>query len=76
MHMDLLNEWRDDVVRKGKRIYTSPGGKKYNMSLSNTCMECHSNKAEFCDECHQYAGVDPYCWNCHIEPKEVQYGSR
>jgi hypothetical protein len=41
------------------------------MSLSNTCLDCHSNKAEFCDRCHNYASVSPYCWDCHIDnPKE------
>jgi len=71
-HMDLLNQWRDDVVRKGVRVYTAESGRKFEMSLTHTCMDCHSNKSEFCDECHNYAGVDPYCWDCHIEPEEVQ----
>ncbi|UCE66345.1 MAG: sulfate reduction electron transfer complex DsrMKJOP subunit DsrJ [Candidatus Zixiibacteriota bacterium] len=71
-HMDLLNQWRDDVVRKGVRVYTAESGRKFEMSLSHTCMDCHSNKSEFCDECHNYAGVNPYCWDCHIEPEEVQ----
>jgi len=71
-HMDLLNQWRDDVVRKGVRIYKAGNGRKFEMSLSNTCMNCHSNKSEFCDECHGYGGVDPYCWDCHIEPEEGQ----
>ncbi|MEJ2283720.1 MAG: sulfate reduction electron transfer complex DsrMKJOP subunit DsrJ [Desulfobacterales bacterium] len=70
-HMQLLDLWRDSVVRRGDRIYVSPGGKEYNMSLSNTCLDCHSNKAEFCDRCHNYASVRPYCWDCHIDnPKE------
>jgi hypothetical protein len=68
-HMDLLNEWRDLVVRGGERAYTTASGRKVEMSLSNTCMSCHSNKSEFCDECHDYLGVDPYCWDCHIEPE-------
>jgi hypothetical protein len=69
-HMDLLNEWRDDVVRKGARDYVSTAsGKVYDMSLSRTCMDCHSNKAEFCDACHTYLAVTPYCWDCHVEPK-------
>jgi len=33
-------------------------------------MDCHNNKTKFCDQCHNYAGVSPYCWECHIEPKE------
>ena len=70
-HMQLLDLWRDSVVRRGDRIYVSPSGQKYNMSLSNTCLDCHSNKAEFCDRCHNYASVRPYCWDCHIDnPKE------
>jgi len=72
-HMQLLNEWRDAVVREGRRTYNSPNGKSYNMSLSsgeNSCLGCHENKAEFCDKCHTYASVAPYCWDCHIDPKE------
>ncbi len=70
LHMDLLNDWRDDVVRKGDRIHTGSDGKQYDKSLSRTCMSCHSNKADFCDQCHDYAGVTPYCWDCHVEPRE------
>jgi [DsrC]-trisulfide reductase subunit J len=67
-HMDILNDWRDEVVRKGVRTYVSSSGKKITMSLTKTCTNCHSNKTEFCDQCHNYLGVTPYCWNCHIEP--------
>jgi hypothetical protein len=67
-HMDLLNVWRDDVVRKGIRTYTSSSGKHFEMSLTKTCLNCHSNKSEFCDQCHNYLGVTPYCWDCHVEP--------
>ncbi len=69
-HMQLLNDWRDSVVREGKRIYVNPEGKAFEMSLTGTCLDCHSEKAEFCDRCHTYASVTPYCWNCHIDPKE------
>jgi cytochrome c len=69
-HMDLLNTWRDDVVRKGERVYTADDGSRYNMSLTLTCLDCHSNKAEFCDRCHNYMSVDPYCWDCHVIPEE------
>jgi len=69
-HMQLLNEWRDETVRNGNRIYVATNGKEYTVSLQNTCMDCHSNKSKFCDQCHNYAGVSPYCWECHIEPKE------
>lgn len=70
LHMQMLNNWRDAVVRDGQRLYVATDGKTYNMSLQNTCMHCHSNKKKFCDECHNYVAVKPYCWGCHIEPKE------
>ena len=69
-HMQLLDEWRDSVVRDGDRYFGMIDGKLYEKSLQNTCMHCHSNKKRFCDECHNYASVKPYCWDCHISPKE------
>jgi len=69
-HMQLMDFWRDSVVREGNRVYVGAGGNKYIMSLQNTCMSCHSNKTEFCDRCHNYMAVKPDCWDCHIEPKE------
>lgn len=69
-HMALLNTWRTAVVRDGYRVYVAENGKPYEMSLQNKCMECHANKSEFCDRCHDYLGVAPDCWNCHVEPEE------
>lgn len=70
-HMQLLNNWRDSVVRDGYRGYISDTSqKRFNMSLQNECMRCHSNKKKFCDECHNYMAVKPYCFDCHIAPKE------
>jgi hypothetical protein len=71
-HMVVLNEWRDTAVRDNQRVFTAANGKTYDINLQNTCMECHSNKSQFCDQCHNYTGVNPYCWNCHIEPKEIK----
>ena len=71
-HMQLLDVWRDMAVRDGKRIYVASSGKRYTISLSNNCMKCHTSKAKFCDRCHNYAGVTPYCWSCHIQPKEAK----
>ncbi|MHC4675492.1 MAG: sulfate reduction electron transfer complex DsrMKJOP subunit DsrJ [Planctomycetota bacterium] len=68
-HMKLLDEWRNAVVREGKNEYTSSCGEKYVMSLTGTCMKCHSNKETFCNRCHNYANVQPRCWDCHVEPK-------
>jgi len=72
-HMQLLNNWRDSVVRDGNRGYMGDDGTvRFNMSLQNSCMKCHSNKKKFCDECHTYMAVKPYCWDCHVAPKEDQ----
>ena len=72
-HMQMLNNWRDSVVRDMNRQYVSmTSGKKFNMSLQNGCLECHSNKKEFCDQCHNYMAVKPYCFDCHIQPMEKE----
>ena len=69
-HMQLLNTWRNEAVRLNKYRFVATDGKDYVVSLQNTCLGCHNNKSKFCDQCHNYAGVNPYCWECHIEPKE------
>jgi len=74
-HMRMLDEWRQSVVREGNRIYVNSDGKEYEMSLTATCMGCHSNKEEFCDRCHNYAGVTPTCWDCHNVPEGQASGS-
>jgi hypothetical protein len=72
-HMQLVNLWRDSVVRNMNRLYISTSNhNKFNMSLQNGCMHCHSNKKKFCDECHNYMAVKPFCWDCHIQPKEKE----
>ncbi len=68
-HMQLLNEWRDQALRFENRVYVAANGKKWEISLQNTCMKCHTNKEKFCDTCHNSNSVYPYCWTCHIEPK-------
>lgn len=70
-HMQLLNEWRDDVLRTGEREAITVDGKEYRKGLQLACMQCHSNKEKFCDSCHEYASVNPYCWNCHLTPSQI-----
>ena len=69
-HMQLLNVWRDMVVRDGERIYIAENGKHIKMSLANTCLDCHQSKSKLCDQCHDYIAIAPDCWDCHIVPKE------
>lgn len=70
-HMQLLVQWRDEVVRDGQRSYISRySGKTFDKSLSGTCLaQCHTDKVEFCDRCHDYAAVSPDCWSCHVVPE-------
>jgi len=71
-HMKLLNDWRDDILRQGgTREGVTANGTRYVRSLQNGCMKCHNNRKKFCGECHTYASVKPYCWDCHLEPKEA-----
>ncbi len=70
-HTDLLDKWKESVVRKGERLYKAGDGKTYLISLTGTCLNCHSNKTQFCDRCHDYTGVKPQCWDCHIAPKTI-----
>jgi hypothetical protein len=67
-HMNLLNDWRDGLVRNGITEYTSSSGVRYYPSLTKTCLDCHENRDEFCTRCHDYANVTPTCWECHTTP--------
>ena len=71
-HMKLLVVWRDGAVREGNRSYTATDGRAFQVSLTGTCLGCHSNKDKFCDRCHDYSGAKPACWSCHIIPEEVR----
>lgn len=71
-HMQLLDDWRHTVVRDDARYAKMPSGKVVYKSLQLSCMDCHSSKTKFCDECHNYMGIAPYCWDCHIPPKETK----
>jgi hypothetical protein len=66
-HMELLDHWRQSVVRDGdKSAYVSIAyGTKCEKSLTNTCIGCHTNQETFCDRCHVQANVRPACWDCH-----------
>ncbi|MBF0585988.1 sulfate reduction electron transfer complex DsrMKJOP subunit DsrJ [Prosthecochloris sp. N3] len=70
-HMKLLDQWRHDAVREGDRIHETPDGRTFEKSL-NTCLSCHSQNRFFCVMCHQYANVEPTCWNCHLLPTETK----
>jgi len=69
-HMAMLNDWRDEVVRGGEHEYHSTASHQvFQKSLTKTCIKCHENKDQFCDKCHATVSVNPYCWDCHVDPK-------
>ena len=68
-HMDILNQWRNALVRDGETEYTASSGERYTISLTGTCMDCHDNRDTFCTRCHDYSNVTPMCWSCHVEPR-------
>ncbi|MEW6044977.1 MAG: sulfate reduction electron transfer complex DsrMKJOP subunit DsrJ [Bacillota bacterium] len=41
-HMQLLKQWRDQAIREGRRYYVAGDGKRYEISLQNTCLRCHA----------------------------------
>ena len=71
-HMRLLVDWREEAVRNAKRDYINSKGQRYLASLSNNCMECHSNKSQFCDQCHNYVRGGTKLWGCHLEKEKKQ----
>ena len=70
-HMDLLDEWRHDVVRgTGPSWDTDTGGTRRPKSLTGTCLGCHASQQAFCARCHDSMGVNNSCWDCHHIPGE------
>ena len=68
-HMQLLDAWRDAVVRRGEHVYLASDGQRHDMSLTGTCLRCHADPAKFCNKCHEYAGVEAFCWDCHQQKR-------
>ncbi len=57
-HMSYLKALRDRVVREGIRSAQSQG--------ISSCQGCHAHREQFCDRCHEQAGVTPDCFGCHV----------
>jgi [DsrC]-trisulfide reductase subunit J len=66
-HMKLLLSWRDDVVRSNQREFVTADGRRFEKSLTGTCLRCHTDQKQSCDRCHNYLDVHPNCWDCHVE---------
>jgi hypothetical protein len=66
-HMDLLKEVREQVVREGNREQIT----LEKISLEN-CMECHTNRSRFCNQCHNEVNLHLDCFGCHNYPESPQ----
>ena len=76
-HMNIIYDWRAWAVRddadgdEDSSYYTSLDGKKeWFMSLTETCLGCHTDRDVFCNRCHEYTATQPNCWNCHNDVSE------
>lgn len=58
-HMNLLKDMRDEVQRDGVR-----GA----VGFAN-CRQCHYNRDEFCNRCHEAVNLAPDCFGCHYYPE-------
>jgi hypothetical protein len=75
-HMQVIDEWRDAVVREGQRVYPSQDHRdphtgepvEYVMSLTETCLlKCHSTEENpKTDEAGNVLSVQQrFCNECH-----------
>ncbi len=58
-HMILLKETRNKVMREGKKV---------DIGFKN-CRQCHTNRGQFCDRCHDKVNLKPDCFSCHYYPE-------
>jgi len=61
-HRVFLRELRDKTVREGIR----------NEVTLRSCGQCHKDKTQFCDKCHNSVNLRPDCFDCHSYPTNVQ----
>ena len=55
-HRVFLRELCDKTVREGVR----------NEITLRSCSQCHKDKAQFCDKCHNTVNLHPDCFDCHF----------
>ena len=50
-HKQVLAEWKDIVVRDGKRVYVTKDGREIPISLQNL-----ASQPQYCSDCHDMRG--------------------
>ncbi len=77
----VREEERGKFIDKWAEKYNAAKFKNghYELTFQNTCMQCHAREKEnsakqvakaACNDCHDYIGVSPYCWDCHFVPQD------
>ena len=74
LHAGQPHEASDRLARrassgKASALYTATDGRVFEMSLTGTCLKCHSNKDQFCDRCHDYVGVEALLLELPYRPR-------
>ena len=64
-HPRILDQWRQQAVRNGVRLYHASDGRALPASLTGGCLHCHQSAEGFCTPCHAETGVSLNCWSCH-----------
>ena len=70
-HMDVLEHWRDAVVREGEKTYESEDfpNEVYDMSLTKTCLlQCHAAAEDGVDSAEANSPLtvrQRFCQQCH-----------
>lgn len=70
-HMNLLLEIRDEVQRDGARkraVGMSVCYPEEGETECHICRDCHANRAQFCNQCHNAVNLTPDCFGCHYYP--------
>lgn len=57
-HWELLKDMRERVRTRNR------GDINF-----DRCRECHTNRATFCNRCHDAVNLQPDCWGCHYYPE-------
>ncbi|KUO69748.1 MAG: menaquinol oxidoreductase [Desulfosporosinus sp. BRH_c37] len=70
-HMQILSQWREEVVRNGQSVYVNSQGKSFEISLQNTCLKCHTTEAEKAAKTggtsNSAVNASPqFCASCHV----------
>jgi len=66
---ELLNDWRDQAVRRNIRSHTY-NGRTFPSTSRDVPAAVPHGQGGILRPMHAYSGVQgPYCWDCHVDPQ-------